>query len=103
MDKQMQPLNGAQALHAKQRHYDRLHHMKRLTWLEADSPVWGCGAPVEKHVQTEFIASSKQCLQQIELGMSTNSVCLGNADYLNELDAYQDQAGKRAAVVEEQA
>lgn len=82
-------MNAAQALQARQRHYDRLHHLARLVWMEDEAATWGDGTPVTK-VERQFITEgSHYCLTYItQHGMSTNSVDLADNDYLAQLDQF---------------
>lgn len=71
-------------LHQQQRHYDRLHHEKRLADLAS-----GQFNQLGKHERLVLETGSRECLRLIcEHGMSTNSVGLSNSKYLAELDAF---------------
>lgn len=85
-------MNSAQALQARQRHYDRLHHLARLAWMDDPTATWGDGSPVTP-VERRFLTEGSQfCLTYItQHGMSTNSVDLHDADYLAELDQFASQ------------
>lgn len=91
-------MNAAQAHQARQRHYDRWHHLARLFWLEDPAATWGDGTPVTK-VERQFLTEgSRFCLTYItQHGMSTNSVDLHDTAYLAELDEFAtrfpDQSG----------
>lgn len=72
------------SLQQRQRHYDRLHHLKRLQDLEGE---WGASMP--KHDALSLRNGSEAALKQInEHRMSCNSVDLSDSAYLAELDAF---------------
>ncbi|WP_085703896.1 hypothetical protein [Pseudomonas sp. B15(2017)] len=72
------------SLHERQRHYDRLHHEKRLEGL-ASGEFQGLG----KHSCLTLENGSRECLRLIlDHGMSTNSVDLNNVGYMAELDEF---------------
>ncbi|EMM5100302.1 hypothetical protein ACK249_003648 [Pseudomonas aeruginosa] len=76
------------SLHQRQRHYDRLHHEKRLQDLVG---AWGASMP--KHEALALRNGSEAALKQInEHGMSCNSVDLNDAASLAELDAFAARA-----------
>lgn len=80
---------SAKALHERQRHYDRLHHLMRLEWLRKPIPTYSDGRTVPKHEVLTLKQGSEECIRRItEHGLSTNSVSLDDADYLAELDAF---------------
>lgn len=71
--------------HQQQRHYDRLHHEKRLADLAA-----GQFTHFGKHERLVLETGSKECLRLIiEHGMSTNSVDVRDAEYLADLDSFE--------------
>ncbi|HHK0379456.1 TPA: hypothetical protein ACQQJB_003630 [Pseudomonas aeruginosa] len=83
-----QPGTSNTSLQQRQRHYDRLHHQKRLQNLDGE---WGASMP--KHDALTLRNGSEAALQQInEHGMSCNSVDLNDSAYLAELDAFATQA-----------
>lgn len=86
-------MNSAKALNERQRHYDRLHHIKRLADLSGHQ-VQGLPA----HMREILTDLSKVCLKQIdEHGMSTSSVDLSDVEYLQELDSIADSAPAECA------
>ena len=83
-----QPGGTAKTLHESQRHYDRLHHQKRLHDLDGD---WGKSIPT--HEAEGLRQGSKACLEVIDnSGMATNSVDLTQSEYLAELDQFASHA-----------
>jgi len=81
---------SAKALSDRGRHYDRLHHRKRLAWLSGPSPLWADGTPLTGHEQIYLTEGSRSAINMIELhGMSDNSVDITDHVYLAELDAYE--------------
>lgn len=90
---------SANALQERQRHYDELHHLMRVEWLRGEGPTYTDGVLIPKHEAKTFLNGSKECLRLIQQhGMSTNSVDLGDAEYLSNLDAFaaaqQTQGGE---------
>ena len=74
-------------LHQQQRHYDRLHHEKRLADL-----ALGQFKLLGRHECLELEAGSRECLRLIcEHAMSTNSVDLQDCSYMAELDAFSER------------
>lgn len=72
------PLASAPSLNARQRHYDVLHHRKRIAELGAKpNPTW---------FDRTLIRQSREYLDGP--AMSCNAVDLADAVYLAELDAY---------------
>lgn len=72
-------------LQQQQRHYDRLHHEKRLADLAS-----GQFNHFGRHERLMLETGSKECLRLIrEHGMSTNSVDIHDAEYLADLDAFE--------------
>ena len=70
--------------HQQQRHYDRLHHEKRLADLAS-----GQFTHFGKHERLVLETGSRECLRLIcEHGMTTNSADLGNPEYMKELDVF---------------
>jgi hypothetical protein len=81
---------AAKALHDRQRHYDHLHHISRLLWLEQVPCLYAGRERVPEHHRLTLIRGSKECLRRInEHGSSTNSVSLYDADYLAALDEFE--------------
>jgi hypothetical protein len=81
---------AAKVLYDRQRHYDRLHHMRRLLWLEQVPCLWADGEGVPEYFRLTLLRGSRECLQRInEYGSSTNSVSLYDADYLTSLDEFE--------------
>lgn len=76
------------ALHARQRLYDRLHHLARLFWMEQDNPAWSDGTPLTPTERRMITDGSKLCLSYLRQGTATNSVDLNDATYVAELDAF---------------
>lgn len=80
---------SAKALQDRQRHYDELHHLMRIEWLQGGKPRNAEGTSMPKHEALKLLNGSKECLCLIQQhGMSTNSVDLGDAEYLSKLDAF---------------
>lgn len=76
--------DAAKRLHARQCHYDRLHHMKRvreLMTMELDSE------------QVRMLHASRAILRGDALG--TRSVDLSDVAYLAELDAFEREESQR--------
>lgn len=78
---------AAKAMHERQRHYDQLHHLKRLRDLDG---VTGWLAITLRH-------GSNECLRLTEQGLSTNSVDLSDAEYLTNLDQFEQCAALKGA------
>lgn len=82
------PATATKTLHERQRHYDKLHHEKRLQDLDGE---WG--ASMSKHEVLRLRNGSEQALQLINAhGMSCNSVDLSDTDYLADLDRFAARA-----------
>ncbi|MBN4165057.1 hypothetical protein [Pseudomonas fulva] len=72
-------------LQQQQRHYDQLHHEKRLADLAS-----GQFNHFGRHERLMLETGSRECLRLIrEHGMSTNSVDVRDAGYLAYLDAFE--------------
>lgn len=73
-------------LHERQRHYDRLHHEKRLADLDS-----GTAKHFSNHERLFLRNGSIECLRLIrDHGMSTNSVDLNDAEYMAELESFAE-------------
>lgn len=80
-------------LHQQQRHYDRLHHEKRLADLASGQFIH-----FGKHERLVLETGSRECLRLIcEHGMTTNSVDLTSPGYLAELDAFAQTTSATSA------
>lgn len=78
----------AKKLYERQRHYDMLHHKKRILWLSEIPCQWGDGTEVPEYLRLNLINSS---LRAVELGIGCNSVDLNDDSYLSELDKFEQQ------------
>ncbi|SFU19429.1 hypothetical protein SAMN05216264_12148 [Pseudomonas marincola] len=73
-----------QSHNEKQKHYDRLHHTKRIADL--DGPTYKQFTSSEA---IQLVRQSGAALQMIdELGLATNSVDLNDSGYIRELDDF---------------
>lgn len=73
-------------LYEKQRHYDGLHHEKRLADLDG-----GKAKHFSSHERLFLRNGSIECLRLIrDHGMSTNSIDLNDAEYMAELDSFAE-------------
>ncbi|MDI9768203.1 hypothetical protein QM327_16750 [Pantoea dispersa] len=81
----------AKNLHDRQRHYDMLHHKKRILWLSETPCLWGDGTAVPEYLRINLLNSS---LRIVEQGISSNSVDLNAANYLYELDGFERQESR---------
>lgn len=78
----------AKKLYERQRHYDMLHHKKRILWLSETPCLWGDGTAVPEYLRLNLLNSS---LRLVELGIGCNSVDLNDDSYLSELDEFEQQ------------
>ena len=81
----------SKSLHDRQRHYDMLHHKKRILWLSEIPCLWGDGTAVPEYLRLNLLNSS---LRIVEQGISTNSVDLNDSNYLFELDEFEQQESR---------
>ncbi|QJQ21425.1 hypothetical protein HG549_16330 [Pseudomonas sp. SK] len=80
-------------LQQQQRHYDRLHHEKRLADLAS-----GQFNHFGRHERLMLETGSKECLRLIrEQGMSTNSVDVRDTEHLAVLDAFETTTNTSSA------
>ncbi|OZP72388.1 hypothetical protein CIG23_17560 [Raoultella planticola] len=77
--------NNANRLHELQRHYDILHHKRRVLWLRETPCMWSDGSAVPEYFRINLLNSS---LRVIKEGMSCNSVDLNDSNYLAVLDDF---------------
>lgn len=87
-----QAMIAAKQLAERQRHYDRLHDLKRLAWLAEEAPQYADGSRVRAFDVAEMTFASERSL----LGYGSRAVDLSDAVYLAELDAYE-ATGKGSA------
>lgn len=81
----------AKKLHEGQRHYDMLHHKKRILWLSETPCLWGDGTAVPEYFRLNLLNSS---LRLVEQGIGCNSVDINDDSYLSELDEFEQQEDK---------
>ena len=80
----------AKALHDRQRHYDQLHHMSNLLWLEQVPCLYTGGEIVPEHYRLTLLRINKESLRRIDKhGSSTNAVSLCDTSYLAALDEFE--------------
>ncbi|AGN89473.1 hypothetical protein Eta_0027 [Serratia phage Eta] len=81
---------AGKALNDRQRHYDRLHHMSMLLWLERVPCLYTDGEIVPEHYRLTLLRIHKESLRRInEHGSSTNAVSLYDANHLAALDEFE--------------
>lgn len=71
---------SAKAMSDKQRYYDRLHHLKRISDLEMMDLL--------DYDSREMLIRSREIVAQKEIMVGYNSVDLNDRNYINELDVY---------------
>ena len=76
----------ASDLYLQQARYDRLHHLRRLQWLNQEEPCWSCGTPVLPSDIHQMITASKLVLDMPP--MAFNHCDINDSDYVALLDEF---------------
>jgi hypothetical protein len=80
------PSSASEALQARQARYDRLHHLRRIEWLNSENPCWSCGTRVLLSDVKEMIRASMRILQMTSL--AHNHCDLNDSEYIAVLDDF---------------
>lgn len=84
-----QKVATSKAMADRQRHYDRLHHLMRIEWLES----------LAKHdvVEAGLLKQSRRVIADASDMQGYNSVDCSDVEYIAELDAFEAQLTQAAA------
>lgn len=76
------------AIFERQRHYDRLHHLQRIEWLES--------LPRLSDIHRRMLKQSRKCVSDPSGMHGYNSCDTDDESYLAELDEFSLRANREA-------
>lgn len=82
--------DNAYRIHERQRHYDMLHHKRRIVWLNETPCLYDDGVVVPEYFRINLLNSSVAIVNK---GISCNSVDLNDSAYLSVLDEFNSFSG----------
>lgn len=75
----------------RQASYDRLHHLRRIQWLNQENPCYSCGTPVPDSEKLILLELSRLTVKLPS--MAHNHCDINDSDYVAVLDEFAIQNG----------